>query len=45
VQNGIGYMNPERWKTLYKQLKDLGLLKNEIDLSKIFTNQFVPKPR
>lgn len=45
VQNGIGYMNPERWKTLYDQLKDLELLKNEIDLSKIFTNQFVPKPR
>ncbi|GIW33340.1 ABC transporter substrate-binding protein [Meiothermus sp.] len=45
VQNGIGYMSPERWKTLYNQLKDLELLKSEIDLSKVFTNQFVPKPR
>ncbi len=41
-KDGIGTMNLERWTTLYQQLTDLGLLKNEQDVSEAFTTEFLP---
>ncbi|WP_275983418.1 ABC transporter substrate-binding protein [Paenibacillus hamazuiensis] len=40
---GVGVMTKERWETLNKQLTDLGLLKTAIDVSKVFTTDFLPK--
>lgn len=41
--HGVGYMSMERWETLNKQLADLGLLKSPLDVSKVFTTEFLPK--
>lgn len=44
AQNGVGYMSKERWEELSKQLRDIGVLKKEEDVSKAFTTEFLPKP-
>ena len=41
--NGVGTMTKERWGTLIKQLAEIGVLKNEEDVSKVFTTEFLPK--
>ncbi|MFC5468011.1 ABC transporter substrate-binding protein [Cohnella suwonensis] len=41
--NGTGYMSLERWETLKQQMTELGLLKEDLDLSKAFTTEFLPK--
>lgn len=38
----IGYSDPEAWETMQKTLLDTGLLAAPQDLSKAYTNQFVP---
>jgi NitT/TauT family transport system substrate-binding protein len=45
LKGGLGTMTAERWNTLYKQLKDLKLLKPEtnLDVSKVWTLEFLPK--
>ncbi len=42
--HGVGYMNPEIWSSLQKQLLDLGILKSEEPVEKAFTNEFLPAP-
>lgn len=40
--SGIGTMSAERWETLYEQLRGLGLLRGEQDVSEAFTTEFLP---
>lgn len=40
---GVGYMSQERWETLMDQLLELDLLKEPIDVSTVFTNEFLPQ--
>ena len=41
--HGVGYMKIERWQTLHDQLLEAGVIENEIDVSKIFTSEYLPK--
>ncbi|MGO4731028.1 ABC transporter substrate-binding protein [Paenibacillus sp. 2KB_22] len=41
-EHGVGYMTEERWTELGKQLKEIGALKEEPDVSKVFTDEFLP---
>jgi len=43
AERGIGYMSRERWETLNNQLVELGLLKEPVDLDKVYTTAFLPK--
>jgi len=38
----IGYSNPAAWETMQATLLDTGLLTTQVDLSKAYTNEFVP---
>jgi NitT/TauT family transport system substrate-binding protein len=38
----LGYSNPEAWQNMLKVLLDMGLLTQELDLSKAFTNDYLP---
>ncbi|AJY74477.1 ABC transporter substrate-binding protein [Paenibacillus beijingensis] len=40
--NGVGYMTPEIWESLQKQLVDIGMLKKADPISSVFTNDFLP---
>nr|WP_245855661.1 ABC transporter substrate-binding protein [Paenibacillus rigui] len=40
---GVGYMTKNRWESLMKQLVEIGLLKSEIDVTKVFNTDFIPK--
>jgi ABC-type nitrate/sulfonate/bicarbonate transport systems, periplasmic components len=42
-EHGVGYMSHGRWETLMNQLLELDLLKEPIDVSTVFTNEFLPK--
>ncbi|PAF33312.1 ABC transporter substrate-binding protein [Paenibacillus sp. 7516] len=42
AEHGVGYMTEERWAELGKQLKEIGALKEEPDVSKVFTDEFMP---
>jgi NitT/TauT family transport system substrate-binding protein len=46
TRTGIGTMTQTRWKDLYDQLKELGVLKpaTTIDVTKAFNATFVPRP-
>jgi NitT/TauT family transport system substrate-binding protein len=37
-----GYSNPQAWKSMQTILLDMGLLTQPMDLSKAFTNEFIP---
>ena len=41
--HGVGYMSRERWETLMNQLLDLGLLKEPLDIDKVYTTEFLPQ--
>ncbi|ALC81777.1 MULTISPECIES: ABC transporter substrate-binding protein [Bacillus] len=41
-ENGFGYMSEERWTKLRDQLLDLKIIKNEEDVSKAYTTEFLP---
>lgn len=38
----IGYSNPAAWETMQATLLDAGLLNTPVDLSKAYTNEFLP---
>ena len=38
----LGYSDPQAWENMQNVLLDMGLISEEQDLSKAFTNQFVP---
>jgi NitT/TauT family transport system substrate-binding protein len=38
----LGYSNPQAWQNMQETLLKMGLLKQPLDLSKAFTNQFIP---
>lgn len=38
----LGYSDPQAWANMQSVLLDMGLLTQELDLSKAFTNEFVP---
>ncbi|MDF2958731.1 MAG: hypothetical protein K0S39_466 [Paenibacillus sp.] len=40
---GTGVMTKERWAEVQKQLVDVGVLKKEEDIDKVFTTKFLPK--
>jgi len=42
--SGIGYMTPERWNLIQEQLLQIGGLKDEQDVSKAFTTEYLTKP-
>ena len=44
-EHGLGYTDPNMWKTTLDFLKSIGLIKHDVDLSKAYTNQFVEKSR
>lgn len=38
----LGYSDPQAWENMQEVLLDMGLLTEELDLSKAFTNEFIP---
>lgn len=42
IAEEIGCMTEERWETLEQQLKDAGVLEEDIEVSEAFTTEFVP---
>ena len=38
----LGYSDPQAWENMQNVLLDMGLISEKMDLSKAFTNQFVP---
>jgi NitT/TauT family transport system substrate-binding protein len=43
ASGGVGIMTEERWRTLADQMLEIGMLKEDPDVSKAFTNAFLPK--
>lgn len=41
--NTLGYAQPSAWENMQKVLLKMGLLKQPVDLSKAYTNQFIEK--
>lgn len=41
LSQGIGVMSQAKWQSFYEQMSDLGLYKKGLDVSKMFTTQFV----
>lgn len=41
--NPLGYSQPSAWENMQKVLLQMGLLKQSVDLSKAYTNQFIEK--
>jgi NitT/TauT family transport system substrate-binding protein len=42
VSHGIGWFNINRWKTLQQQMVSVGQKVGNVDVTKAFTNQFLP---
>lgn len=40
-EHGFGYMSEERWSMLQEELLELGIIKNEDDVSEAFTTEFL----
>jgi len=38
----LGYSDPQAWENMQDVLLDMGLISEEMDLSKAFTNEFIP---
>jgi hypothetical protein len=38
----LGYSDPQAWENMQDVLLEMGLVTEKTDLSKAFTNQFVP---
>ncbi|HET8626754.1 MAG TPA: ABC transporter substrate-binding protein [Thermomicrobiales bacterium] len=45
AQHGLGYSDPAAWTTTKDVLTKLKMLGGDVDLSKVYTNQFVPTGR
>ena len=39
--HGVGHMSEERWVTLNRQLRELGVIEEEFDLSAVWTTEFL----
>jgi NitT/TauT family transport system substrate-binding protein len=44
-KNGIGHSDRAGWEALQKALVDVDLLKDPVDLDKVYTNKFLPQPK
>jgi NitT/TauT family transport system substrate-binding protein len=42
VTHGVGYMNQSSWAATYAELKGLNALKDPVDVSTVYTDQFLP---
>jgi NitT/TauT family transport system substrate-binding protein len=40
-KNGIGYSTEETWQAMQKALLDMGIMDKNVDVTKVFTNQFL----
>ena len=40
--NRLGYSDPQSWQNMQDTLLKMGLLKQPLDLTKAFTNEFIP---
>jgi len=40
--NRLGYSDPQAWENMQNVLLDMGLITEKMDLSKAFTNEFIP---
>jgi len=40
--NRLGYSDPQAWQNMQNTLLKMGLLKQSLDLTKAFTNEFIP---
>ena len=40
--NRLGYSDPQSWQNMQNTLLKMGLLKQPLDLTKAFTNEFIP---
>jgi NitT/TauT family transport system substrate-binding protein len=40
-KNGIGYSTKENWEAMQKALIDMGMMQTPVDVTKVFTNQFL----
>ncbi|MBM7570141.1 ABC transporter substrate-binding protein [Aquibacillus albus] len=43
AEHGVGYMSNQKWKKLAGQLKDIGILTEDIDVEEAFTTEFLPE--
>ncbi|MFI4987130.1 MAG: hypothetical protein ACHQF3_06800, partial [Alphaproteobacteria bacterium] len=43
VKNGIGYSTKEKWEAMQKSLVDIGIMQTQVDVTKVFTNDFLKK--
>jgi NitT/TauT family transport system substrate-binding protein len=41
AKQGLGYTDSKSWEATHKFLRDSGLLKSDVDISKAFTNEFI----
>lgn len=39
--HGIGYSTAEKWQAMENALRDMGIIENSVDISKVFTNEFL----
>ncbi|MDQ0903594.1 ABC transporter substrate-binding protein [Paenibacillus sp. V4I7] len=39
--HGVGYMSEDRWKTLVSQMKEAGMIKDDIPVKDLYTNEFL----
>jgi NitT/TauT family transport system substrate-binding protein len=42
-KNGLGYSTKEKWEAMQKALVEMGIMPSPIDVSKVFTNQFLER--
>ena len=45
LKNGIGHSDRAGWDSLQKALVDVDLLKEPVDLDKVYSNKFLPQPK
>ena len=44
-KNGVGHSSRAGWELLQKALIDVDLLKEPVDLDKVYTNKYLPQPK
>lgn len=44
AMHGVGYMSTQRWAQVESDLKYIGAIKNNVDVSTVFTDQYLPGP-